>query len=58
MSTLHPIDAPQGKGIKVDDGDSTNIARQEEDLNGVNPLFAFAAAGTAGAMSIASWTVR
>lgn len=47
----------QGEGITIPTEESKKIQRQEEDLNGVNPLYAFLGAGVAGAMSFGSWKV-
>lgn len=48
----------QGKGIVIETEESKKIKRNEEDLNGVNPVYAFLGAGGAAAMSFGSWKVR
>lgn len=48
----------QGKDIVIPTEESKTIMRREEDLNGVNPLYAILGAGGAAAMSFGSWKVR
>lgn len=39
-------------------GDTKLFERREEDLNGVNPLYAALGAAVAGSMSYGAWQVR